>query len=314
MKVYNESLVESLTQDTEEKAIKFSMIMLLVFALLGITFGTLLKSEVILFDGVYSIVNLMTSYIVLRIVRFIGKKNSKKFPFGKEGIEPFVLFIQYLLLNLLLLYMFVDGIQIILNGGNELNLGFTIVYLIMTTILQFFLVKRLAAIAKNSRSVIVKAEVFQWQLSLKQSLYVLIGYLIGIVFLLLNEQGILSFIDPIILLVFIIVTCTQTIEEMILAFKELIGMSTIGREAYNHIEKNVRHVKNLYEITDYYIRVKKVGGMLVLEIDFLVEKDFQYGSIAEQDKIREDIFNMVNEKHLNLWLSISFTSQLRWIE
>lgn len=306
--------MESLTQDTEEKAIKFSMIMLLVFALLGITFGTLLKSEVILFDGVYSIVNLMTSYIVLRIVRFIGKKNSKKFPFGKEGIEPFVLFIQYLLLNLLLLYMFVDGIQIILNGGNELNLGFTIVYLIMTTILQFFLVKRLAAIAKNSRSVIVKAEVFQWQLSLKQSLYVLIGYLIGIVFLLLNEQGILSFIDPIILLVFIIVTCTQTIEEMILAFKELIGMSTIGREAYNHIEKNVRHVKNLYEITDYYIRVKKVGGMLVLEIDFLVEKDFQYGSIAEQDKIREDIFNMVNEKHLNLWLSISFTSQLRWIE
>lgn len=307
-------MVKSLTQDTEEKSIKFSMIMLLVFALLGITFGTLLKSEVILFDGIYSIVNLVTSYIVLRIVRFIGKKNTEKFPFGKEGIEPFVLFIQYLLLNLLLLYMFIDGIQIILNGGNELNLGFTIVYLLMTTILQFFLVRRLANIAKSSRSVIVKAEVFQWQLSLKQSVYVSIGYMIGIIFLLLNEQAILSFIDPIILLVFIIVTCTQTIEEMILAFKELIGMNTIGKEAYNHIENNVRQVKNLYGITDYYIRLKKVGGMLVLEIDFLVEKDFQYGSITEQDKIREDIYNMVNERHLNLWLSISFTSQLKWIE
>lgn len=302
-----------MSKSTEEIVLKLSMFILMVFAVLGIVFGILLESEVILFDGVYSIISVVMSGLTLLITRYIRKDDKLKFPFGKEGIEPLVVFIQYLFLNIVLLYMLVDGIQMILNGGNELNLTLTIVYLLITTLMQYLFVKKIVQISKTTYSVIVKTEVSLWKISLKQSLYVLAGYMLGMIFLLFEENNITSYIDPIILIVFIIVTFIQTIDEMIGAFKELIGMSTVGKDTYLEIDSKIVKICKRYDIKDYYIRLTKVGGMLVLEIDFLVAGNSESGNVIKQDEIRDVIHDIIKEKHFNLWLSVSFTTQIKWM-
>lgn len=302
-----------MSKSTEEIVLKLSMFILMVFAVLGIVFGILLESEVILFDGVYSIISVVMSGLTLLITRYIRKDDKLKFPFGKEGIEPLVVFIQYLFLNVVLLYMLVDGIKMILNGGNELNLTLTIVYLLITTLMQYLFVKKIVQISKTTYSVIVKTEVSLWKISLKQSLYVLAGYMLGMIFLLFEENNITSYIDPIILIVFIIVTFIQTIDEMIGAFKELIGMSTVGKDTYLEIDSKIVKICKRYDIKDYYIRLTKVGGMLVLEIDFLVAGNSESGNVIKQDEIRDVIHDIIKEKHFNLWLSVSFTTQIKWM-
>lgn len=298
----------------EEIVFKLSMKVLVIFAFLGIAFGLLLDSEVILFDGVFSIISIILSYLTLLVTRYIRKKDVKNFPFGKESIEPLVIFLQYLFLNIVLLSMFVEAIIVILNGGDKLNLGFTILYLVIATVIQFFFIKKLTNVSSKSNSAIVKTEVLQWKISFKQSIYVLGGYLLGGLFSFAGKTSILYYIDPVILIVFIIVTFNQTIQEMVNAFKELIGMSTIGNDTYIEIENIVSKIKEDYNIKEYYIRVNKVGSVLVLEIDFLVDEDYEYGHVKDQDKIRNVVLNLINKKHLDLWLNIGFTTEFKWIE
>lgn len=304
----------SMSKIIEEKVLKLSIFIMMVFAVLGILFGILLESEVILFDGIYSIISIVMSYVTLIVVRFIRKEDNKRFPFGKEGIEPLVIFIQYLFLNIVLLYMLFDGIQMILNGGSDIKLGLTILYLIVATFIQYLFVKKIVPISEKTYSVIAKTEVELWKISLRQSLYVLAGYSLGAVLLLFKESIITSYIDPIILIVFIIITFSQTIDEMINAFKEIIGMSTVGRGAFRKIDGKIAEICDRYQMQDYFIRLKKVGGMIVLEIDFLIRNDSKAGNVVKQDEIREEIFEMIREKHFDLWLSVSFTTKMKWIE
>lgn len=298
----------------EEVVFKLSMKVLVIFAFLGIAFGLLLDSEVILFDGVFSIISIFLSYLTLLVTRYIRKKDVKNFPFGKDAIEPLVIFLQYLFLNVVLLSMFIEAIIVILNGGNKLNLSFTILYLVIATVIQFFFIKKLVRVSEKSSSAIVRTEVLQWKISFKQSIYVLGGYILGGLLSFSGRDSILYYIDPIILVVFIIVTFNQTIQEMTTAFKELIGMSTIGDDTYVEIENIVKKIKEDYNIKEYYIRVNKVGSVIVLEIDFLVDENFEYSHVKDQDKIRNVILNLINKKHLDLWLNIGFTTEFKWIE
>ncbi len=298
----------------EVKVIRLSMFMLFLFAVIAIAFGLLLQSEVILFDGIFSIMSIVLSFLTLRVTKFIRRKDPKKFPFGKEAIEPMVVFMQYLFLNIVLLYMFIDGIRMILNGGNSINLGMTILYIIVTAIIQYIYLIYLEKATKNSPSVIVQTEVHMWQISFVQTTYVLAGYLIGFVLLLFNEPSILVYIDPIILIVFIIVTCVQTVQEMFDAFKEMIGMSTIEKATIKKINQKVGMIKQKYDIKHDYIRLKKLGGMMILEIDFLVDETFKYGDVASQDHIREAIYQAVLDERYDLWLNVNFTTQMKWIE
>lgn len=298
----------------DDSVFKISMFSLLLFAILGIIFGIVLNSDVIFFDGVYSIVSIGVSFATLQLTRYIRKKDHLNFPFGKEGIEPLVVLIQYTILNSILLYTFIGAIKMILNGGSEINLGMTIIYLVVTTIMLVIFVGILKQKGKNTKSPIVKTEILQWDISVTQSYYVLAGYIVGFLLQVTTSLQIVYYIDPIILIVFVIVTFNQTIPETLIAFKELIGMSTIGNKMTKKIENTLNDIKVEYHIKEYYLRLKKVGKLLVVEVDFLVDENFQHGNVYEQDKIRADIQERLKISQFDLWLSITFTADYRWIE
>ncbi|AMC92949.1 hypothetical protein AOC36_02795 [Erysipelothrix larvae] len=303
-----------MNQSTEEKILKSSMFVLLIFAVSGVVFGNLLNSEVILFEGIYSTLSIVTSYLTLRVTRYIRKKDDDNFPFGKEGIIPLVVLLQFLILNAMLIYMFVDAILIILSGGSVTNLGSVIVYLLFTTTLVSIYCKRLKKASKTSQSPIILSEVKQWHVTQKQGYFVLGGYILGFVLSQTSTQGITPYIDPIILIIFTILTISQTFNEMIKAFKELIGMSTIGDKTYEVMEDKIDKISDEFRIKDYYLRVKHLGGMLVMEIDFLVDHQFECETVKDQDRIRDEVYRTIHKNNLNLWLSISFTTDPRWIE
>ena len=118
--------------EMEDKALRLSIVILIVFAFAGIIFGTILSSDVVFFDGVFSLFSVIISFITLRISRFIHKQDHFNFPFGKENIEPVVVIIQYMILIGFLLYALYDAVIIILSGGSEVELGGVIIYLLFT--------------------------------------------------------------------------------------------------------------------------------------------------------------------------------------
>lgn len=300
-------------QKKEEQVLKYSIAALILFSLSGIIFGIWLSSDVILFDGLFSLFSVLISFITLRISRFIHRNDHFNFPFGKENIEPLVVIIQYLILSAFLLYALYDAIQMILQGNSEAQLTAVLIYLIVTTAILFFVLKKIRQAAHGSNSTIVDAELLQWEVTLKQSYFALGGYLVSFVLVLFNVHQILPYIDPAVLILFIVLTFVSVIKEMIIAFKELIGMRTISTQFQRTIEEKVKQIVKTYQIKDYYLRVHKVGSTIVVEVDFLVDKNFKFGSVHQQDQIREAFEQSLSHIEYDLWLSIAFTTQYKWV-
>lgn len=297
----------------ESKALKTSIVSLVSFSLVGILFGTLLSSEVIFFDGVFSLIGVVTSLITFQISRFIHKADHFNFPFGKETLEPVMVFIQYLILSGFLLYTLYDAIHMILAGGNVVEVKSVIVYLAISTTVLYFVVRRMRKIAKNSHSTLIDSELLQWEISMKQSLWTLGSYIASQILMWLSVDKILPYVDPVILIIFILLTATTVVKEMIFSFKEVIGMKTVSNQLQQEIEAKVKNIVKKYHIKDFYLRVKKVGSLVVIEVDFLVDKEFQFGSVYHQDEIREAFEKSLKNIEYDLWLSIAFTTQYKWI-
>lgn len=65
-------------------------------------------------------------------------------------------------------------------------------------------------------------------------------------------------------------------------------------------------------MADAVIRFTRVGRTLRLEIDFVVSSTTPIESIAQQDAIRQEIADVLEETG-TLWLTISFTEQRKWV-
>jgi predicted Co/Zn/Cd cation transporter (cation efflux family) len=56
----------------------------------------------------------------------------------------------------------------------------------------------------------------------------------------------------------------------------------------------------------------KVGRGAFIEIHILVPPDWQFGSVAEVDAIREEIAAALGNEHEHTWLTVDFTAQESW--
>ena len=118
----------------ENKILKLSVIGALFFALFGIAWGWAIKSDMIIFDGLYSFISLILSMLSLYINNYMAKRDFDKFPFGKHILEPIVISIKSLIIAIMCLYSLIDAIKTIVSGGNSVSLGLAIIYSIVSVV------------------------------------------------------------------------------------------------------------------------------------------------------------------------------------
>lgn len=298
---------------TESRALRLSIGALITFSLMGILFGVILSSEVIFFDGIFSLLGVATGFITLKISHYMQKNDHFNFPFGKVALEPMAVLMQYLILGGLLAFTLYEAIHTILHGGNKVQLGWVMLYLIINTAIVVFLVVKFRKISAEHHTTLIDSELLQWEISLRQSLWTLGSYGLSVILVWLSFDEILPYIDPAVLIIFILLTFTTIAKEITNAFKEIIGMKTISATLHQDIEDKVKGITQTYHIKDYYLRIRKIGGMVVVEVDFLVDEKFKHGNVYQQDEIREAFEKCLSHIDYELWLSVAFTTQYKWI-
>lgn len=299
---------------TESRVLRLSIWGLIIFSIIGIVLGLAFTSYVILFDGFFALFSTIISYITLKISQFIHKKDRFNFPFGKSTLEPVIVLIQYLVLGLILFYTLTSTFHILLTGGNQaVNILAIIIYLLISINIMHFIVTKMKKLASKTKSPLIEAEIFQWQVSITQSYYALAGYIIAYILILLSFHQFIPYIDPLLVLIFVILTLFSVVKEIITAFKEIIGMRSISKKLHREIEAKIETIVAQYGIEDHYVRVNKMGSTIFIEIDFLVARDFKFGSIRQQDQIREKIENLLDITDYELWLTIGFTTRRKWL-
>ena len=78
--------VEKATQ----KALMFNIAFVATHSLIALIVGFLVSSQTILAEGITDLGATPLAILNIIVIKFIDKKNTKKYPFGKETLEPFI--------------------------------------------------------------------------------------------------------------------------------------------------------------------------------------------------------------------------------
>lgn len=295
----------------ENKMLKFSAFGGLFFAILGIAWGWAINSEMISFDGLYSLISLGLALFALIATNFINKKDFKNYPFGKSTLEPIIVIIKSIVLLIMCLISLFSAITQVLNGGNNVEEGFALGYALISSIGCTWVYLYMKKSSKNINSEIVNAESNQWLMDAMLSVGVLVGFVISIFLKHIGLATLSKYVDPGMVIlsssIFLKMPITSTIE----SFKELIN-STADDEINGDIKNLVKEIEMEYELEDSVARVAKVGRELRIEIDFIVSNNSKIKSVEDMDKVREFIDNNTNHFDLKKWLNISFTKNKKW--
>jgi cation diffusion facilitator family transporter len=299
-----------MNNDKEKNLLWVSVAAAILFSGAGIILGILFQSQMILFDGLYSLISVVLSYMSLLAAGFMSKADWKRFPFGKDSVEPLVVLIKYAVILILVAASFLAAAAALFQGGREMQVGPAFVYSLigMSACLGvFYFLKKYA----EKGSALIKAEANQWLMDSLVSVGVFIGFLAAFL-LQITETAlwIIPYIDPLMVIAVSIYFLQFPLREMKKALREVLEMSPEG-PVQKRIETSVQAVKEEYGIEESFLRITKVGRTIWVEIDFVTASD-DLGSLKIQDQIREKIAGSMDDAAPKKWLTVSFMKDRRW--
>ena len=297
--------------ETESYLLKISTLGTLFFAVLGIAWGWTVKSEMILFDGMYSLGGVILSLLALMGSIYINKKDYEKYPFGKKMIEPLIVIIKSLAIFIMCIYSLTGSIKDLINGGNEVQYGYALIYALISTlgcgIAYFFLKKK----GKAINSSLVNIESSQWLMDTLLSLGVLVGFLIANIIKHTEFIWFNRYLDPLMVIICSSVFIKMPIKSFGDGLKELLEFKADDSITLE-IDKLVEGIEREYNFEDTITRVSKTGNDLRIEIDFIYNEESNIKALDEMDSLREKIFNSLSHINYEKWLNVSFTKDKKW--
>lgn len=293
------------------KLLKFSATGGLFFALVGIGWGLFIDSEMIMFDGVYSLISLFLSIISIAICKFIEKKDKINFPFGKKALEPLLVAFKSIVLIIMCLITLTNSIKTILSGGNQIEIGYALAYSIVSALGCGIIYYYMKSNVKKLNSDIIKAESTQWLMDTGISLAVLIGFIIVLIIRNTKFNYLTVYVDPVMVIISSIIFLKVPISQFIKVFKEMILVKA-NDEINNDIYVVVKDIQKEYNFEDSITRVSKMGSSLRIEIDFIFNDESKMESLDEMDTVRETIDKKTKHIKYEKWLNVSFTGNKKW--
>lgn len=296
---------------SEKNTLMLSAFGALFFAVLGVVWGIVIDSSMIVFDGLYSLISLFLSILAIFITGYISKNDFEKFPFGKRILEPLTVAFNSIVLTVMCSITFINSAKEILTGGKavdaELALGYSII-----SILGCLIVYRV--LSRNNKKIcsdIIKAESNQWLMDTLVSVAVLVGFLICTILDKTSLAYLSKYIDPLMVVITSAIFIRVPITTLIKSFKEILNRNA-DKDINDEIYTIVKDVEKEYNFEDSITRVSKIGKELRIEIDFVFNKQSKLNSLEEMDNVREYVYNSMSDINLDKWLNVNFTGDKKW--
>ena len=306
--------IEDSTNRLHERKLLCSMGGAIAFALVGIGAGLLTRSQFLLFDGYYSLISVVLSFASYSAARFMAANDWKRFPYGKQMVEPLVVAIKHAAILVVVLGAAVTATVSVLAGGREVAMGGALIYAALSTLTCFLFYRRLTT-SRGSRETgwgLTKAEASQWLMDTYISAAVLLAFGTA---LLLQRTGFMAafipYVDPIMVLGVSAAFLGMPLKGLRSAVRELLDMTPEGDVAVR-LQRIVTRTEKEYRLQESFLRVSQGSGTLWIEIDFVVNKHSRIRGIPDQDAVRERVLRQVEKLGFEPWLTISFTGDRKW--
>ncbi|MCH8498809.1 MAG: cation transporter [Marinobacter sp.] len=165
-----------LPQNKEKRALMISALSAALFATAGLLAGAFLGSQVILFDGAYSLLSLGLSLLSLGALRLVSQPADADFPFGRLLAEPLAIAVKGLIILLVCLVSLVSASHALMTGGREVAADMALLFGIVNVAGCALTWHYLARCHRAEPTALLAAERRQWQMDTVISAAVLMGF------------------------------------------------------------------------------------------------------------------------------------------
>ncbi|AXF55620.1 cation diffusion facilitator family transporter [Salicibibacter kimchii] len=288
---------------TESRLLQLSVWGALAFAVLGLVLGLITASQMIFFDGAYSLISLALSLMVFLAFRYVGKEDQRRFPYGKETIEPLVVVIKAIVISVMCFVAIVSSITEFFTGGSEVVLGPALAYAALSTVVCFVI---FSTMKRKKDSELLKAESAQWMMDTLLSVVVLIGFFIAWLLQGTTWAFLVPYIDPLMVLLAAGYFLTVPYGLIKTNGRELLRM-TPAKDIQKRIAGEVQSLKQAYRMEDAILRTSKIGRTIYMEIDVILNENSRVTTVKEMDLVREELDKRLSDITEEKWVTMSFT-------
>ena len=296
--------------NAEQRTLKLSIAVTVVLGVLGVASGLVTNSQAIIFDGMYSFVDVVPTVVSLLVVKLIARGTSHRFQYGFWHLEPLVAVLRDAVLAMACIYAGIDAINSLTGGGQEVEYGRAAVWAGILCVIGLVMTLFLRRRARQLQSPMLEVDMRSWLVSTFLSLGLLIGFAVATALAGTRFQGWVPYLDAIALLTIALIMLPMP----------LLGlwrsMSDVLQVAPNELDARVHEVMDAIvkerQFLEYSSYIAKAGRGRFVEIHVLVSPESRI-DIPMADAIRSDVSKRLNAGSPTFWLTIDFTADRRWL-
>lgn len=292
-------------------ALKMSLAGTVLLTGLGVGYGLYVGSNAILLDGMFSLLSMGMTGLSLYTAYLVAKPDDRQFQFGYAHLEPLINVVNGLLILVTCIFAFISGVQTIVNGGHDIVLEHALVYAVISTFCCFSIYFIETHIARSEQSELVRVDSQEWLIDGILSAAILVGF---IVVMILDQFGYSrwnAYVDPILVSTLAIAASVLPVKVLRRNLREVLLVAPQDK-VQRHVDRVIAKVSRQYQFDDYTHHFAKTGRQYDLEVNILVKND-AYWTTRRQDYIRQLLWEELADDLGDTWLSVTFTSQERWL-
>lgn len=304
---------------TEQGVLRLSIAATLLTALAATLFGLLANSSLILFDGVYSLIDVVMTWLSLLVARLIAQSThtdtlqsrlNQRFTMGFWHLEPIVLGVSGILMMGAALYALINSVDALLSGGREIALGAAIVFAAVSLVLEAGFGAFILRANRRIGSDFIALDAKNWLIAAGMSACYLAAFVGGALVHDTQLAWIGPYIDPGILALvclFVMVAPLGTVR------RALSGILLVTPGALQaHVDAVAQAVVADQGFIEYRSYVAQVGRGQQIELYFVVPADDPPRPLSHWDALRDTIGDALGEASPDRWLTIVFTTDREW--
>ena len=294
----------------EQRALKRSVLLAAVLGGVAVVLGLLSGSMAIVFDGLFSVVDVAMGLLGLWVARLVMRPENRTFQYGYWHIEPMTLAFYGGMLMVLCVYGFIDAVGSFLAGGQEVELGWAIGYSLAMTAACFGMYFYLSRKNRAANSGLVHLDAQSWLMSTLESAALVVAFVFAWILGSTPYAHLARYVDPAVLALLSLAMVPMPIRTVRQALSEILLMTP------SDLDIQVRSVMDEIVVQHgfggYTSYAAKVGRGQFIEIHIVVEPDRQLGTVADLDVVREEIANALGVCGTDKWLTVDFTGSDAW--
>jgi cation diffusion facilitator family transporter len=296
----------------EQRTLMLSLVCVVVIALGSLAWGLAIESDVVILNGVFSLVSLIGSVLYLTAARLVTRPADRRFQYGYAHVEPMVNSVNGMLVLVICLYAFINGVEGLRAGGSAVDPVSVIWFGVVTGVICAAVGTYELRVARRTGSQLLRNDAREWLIDAAFSLVTLVGF--ALLFVL--EEPLRSawarYADSALVAVLALLFMPIPLGVVAGNVRELLHMSSEDDAITARVEAAMRAIRKEHDIHSHTTHVAKIGRSHLVEVNIVVGPRFGLQTVAEQDGLRQRIWSAVERPIDAAWLTINFTADPRW--